>query len=151
MFSIIPLLILVIVPGVQLILTTDLNAISRDRTILRFAQVYLTVFVGVQGPWLVGVWIKYVLERRKGGSGGGIERAIGDLSVEMERGDLLTSNVNRNKLPQHTTNPPPTNSLPPASLPPSEITIRATITLLLPLLLTWIQALKLLQSFYPPN
>jgi hypothetical protein len=43
--SALPLLILVVVPGVQLFLSSDLNTIHIDRDILRFAQCYLTVFV----------------------------------------------------------------------------------------------------------
>jgi hypothetical protein len=43
--SSLPLLILVVVPGVQLFLSSDLSTIHIDRDILRFAQCYLTVFV----------------------------------------------------------------------------------------------------------
>jgi len=65
MFSVLPLLILVIVPGVQLFLSSDLSTISTDRTILRFAQCYLTVLVSIQVPIVVGAWAVYFLNSKK--------------------------------------------------------------------------------------
>ena len=104
MFSVLPLLILVIVPGVQLFLSSDLSTISTDRDILRFAQCYLTVLVSIQVPTVVGAWAIYFLKSKKqsGISGG-------------------------------------------------EVTIRAVIIFIVASLLTWIQAVKILQSFYTPT
>jgi len=111
----------------------------------------LTVFVGVQIPWIVGVWIWDFVARRRCGSRGRIERGPGDPPLELEKGELPSSDVNGNKLSTNTNTKLPTNITSPISLAPSEITIRATIILLVALLLTWIQALKIVQSFYTPN
>jgi hypothetical protein len=145
MFSILPLLILVIVPGVQLFLSTNQATIATDRTILRFAQVYLTIFVGIQIPWIIGLWINWILSRKK----------------DPETG--TTSSVNENKFPiiesptpstnpstNLSSHPSPTQST--MALPPStEITLRTAIILTVALLLTWLQALKLRQGFYTPG
>lgn len=64
MFSVIPLLILVIVPAVQLFFTSNLDTIHTDRKILRFAQVYLTVFVAIQIPASIAAWIAYLRKHR---------------------------------------------------------------------------------------
>lgn len=133
MFSILPLLILVIVPGVQLFLTTNQATISTDRTILRFAQVYLTIFVGIQIPWILGLWINWILSRKR----------------DPETG--TTTPVNGNKFPiLDSPNSSPTPST--MALPsPTEITLRTAIILTVALLLTWLQALKLRQGFYTPG
>lgn len=149
MFSIIPLLILVIVPGVQLFLSSDLNTISKDRTILRFAQIYLTVFVAIQVPWILGIWTKYILSRKKDyHSGLEIERRDFPTSTSIVNGNKLATNTN-GKLPMNNALPTNTNS----SLPPSakEVTIRATIIFVVAVLLTWIQAIKIRQGFYTPS
>jgi len=104
MFSIIPLLILVIVPGVQLFLSSDQNTISNDRTILRFAQCYLTVFVSIQVPLILLIWILYFTKSTKS-----------------------------------------------SGLTAREVTIRASIIFIVASLLTWIQAVKILQGFYTPS
>lgn len=65
MSSLIPLLVLVIVPGVELFLSTNLNNISRDRAILRFAQCYMTVFVSIQVIAVIFVWAIYFLKSKK--------------------------------------------------------------------------------------
>lgn len=65
MLSVVPLLLLVIVPGVQLFLSTDLSIISTDRTIIRFAQCYLTVFVSIQVLIVIGAWTLYFLKSKK--------------------------------------------------------------------------------------
>ena len=104
MFSILPLLLLVIVPGVQLFLSSDLSTISTDRDILRFAQCYLTVFVSIQVPIVVGAWAIYFLKSKKQ-----------------------------------------------SGIPGSEVTIRAVIIFVVASLLTWIQAVKILQGFYTPT
>ena len=65
MLSIIPLLILVIVPGVQLFLSSNPDTISTDRIILRFAQCYLTVFASIQVPLIVLVWTLYFTKSSK--------------------------------------------------------------------------------------
>jgi len=104
MLSVVPLLILVIVPGVQLFLSSDPSTVSTDRTIIRFAQCYLTVFVSFQVPTVVGVWIVYFFNSKKqSGIAGG------------------------------------------------EVTIRAVIIFVVASLLTWIQAVKILQTFYTPT
>jgi hypothetical protein len=104
MFSVLPLLILVIVPGVQLFLSSDPSTISTDRTILRFAQCYLTVLVSVQVPIVIGVWIVYFLKSKKQ-----------------------------------------------SGIPGGEVTIRTVIIFVVASLLTWIQAVKILQTFYTPT
>jgi uncharacterized membrane protein len=65
MLSVIPLLILVIVPGVQLFLSTNPDTISTDRIILRFAQCYLTVFASIQVPLIILVWTLYFTKSSK--------------------------------------------------------------------------------------
>jgi hypothetical protein len=62
-FSIVPLLVIIIVPGVQLYSATDLASIARDLTILRFAQCYLIVFVAIQIPILIFILILYFRHR----------------------------------------------------------------------------------------
>lgn len=76
MLSVVPLLVLVIAPGVQLFLTTDPDIIVTDRTILRFAQCYLTVFVAVQVATVVVVWVYYFLKSRKASGMSGKEVTI---------------------------------------------------------------------------
>jgi hypothetical protein len=104
MFSIIPLLVLVIVPGVQLFLSTNLSEISRDHTILRFAQCYMIVYASVQVIAVIFVWVLYLLKSKK-------------------TSGLLNS----------------------------EVTIRASVILVVGVLLTWIQTVKILQAFYTPT
>jgi hypothetical protein len=65
MFSILPLLVLVIVPGVELFLTSDLGTAKIARTILRFAQCYLTVFVSLPVIMVVFAWIFYFAKSNK--------------------------------------------------------------------------------------
>jgi len=65
MFSVLPLLILVIVPGIQLFLTSELSAIATDRKILRFAQCYLTVMVCIPVILAPIIWISYFKTKRR--------------------------------------------------------------------------------------
>ena len=104
MFTVIPLLMLVNVPGVQLFLFSNLSAVATDHTILRFANCYLTVFFAIQVPIVVGVWTFYFLKSKKQ-----------------------------------------------SGIPGSEVTIRAVIVFVVASLLTWIQAVKILQGFYTPT
>jgi hypothetical protein len=65
MFSMIPLVILVIAPGVQLFLSSDPSTISTDRSIVRFAQCYLTVFVSIQIPLVILQWTRWFQQHPK--------------------------------------------------------------------------------------
>jgi hypothetical protein len=129
MFSVVPLLILVIVPGVQLFLSSDLSTIQHDRTILRFAQVYLTVFVAIQVPLIIFVWTKYILSNKSQHKHGA--------------NDTSTGIVGQNS--------PNSSSAGVVDLSPREVTIRATIIFTVASLLTWIQAIKICQGFYTPG
>jgi hypothetical protein len=62
MFSVLPLLVLVIAPGVQLFLASNPSTISTDLTILRFAQCYLTVFVSIQVPLVILAWSLWMVK-----------------------------------------------------------------------------------------
>jgi hypothetical protein len=104
MASVIPLLILVVVPGVQVLLTSSLSTIQIDRKILRFAQCYLTVFVSIQVVGVIAAWTIYFSKSKKQ-----------------------------------------------FGIPASEVTIRALIILVVAALLTWIQAIKICQTFYTPG
>jgi len=104
MLSVVPLLFLVVVPGVQLFLSSNLSTISTDRTILRFAQCYMTVFVSIQVIIVVFAWAFYFLKSEN----------ISGISGE-------------------------------------EVTISASIIFVVGVLLVWIQAVKLLQTFYTPT
>jgi len=81
MFSVLPLLILVIVPGIQLFLSSDLDTIATDRKILRFAQVYLTVMVCIPVVLAPIIWIAYF--RRS-------PRAISVREVTLRAGIIFT-------------------------------------------------------------
>lgn len=129
MFSIIPLLILVIAPGVQLFLSTDLSTIHTDRIILRFAQVYLTVFVAIQIPLLIIVMAKYILSPKPRNPS---SAASTTLATITEGGKLATTESQ-------------------VGIPASEVTIRALIIFLVAFLLTWIQTVKIIQGFYTPG
>jgi hypothetical protein len=65
MFSVVPLLVLVIVSAVELFLTSNPNTIEICRKILRFAQCYLTVFVSIPVVAVVVVWILYFSKSNK--------------------------------------------------------------------------------------
>ena len=104
MSSVVPLLILVVAPGVQSLLTSNPSTIQIDRKILRFAQCYLTVFVAIQVIIVVAVWLFY-FSKSKSHSG----------------------------------------------ISAREVTIRAAIIFVVGSLLTWIQAVKILQTFYTPS
>jgi hypothetical protein len=82
MFSTLPLLILVIVPGIQLFLSSDPSTISTDRKILRFAQCYLTVMVCLPVVLAPIIWISYF--QRK-------VRAITPKEVTLRAGIVFTA------------------------------------------------------------
>jgi hypothetical protein len=86
---VIPLLILVIVPGVQIFLSTDLSTIPTDRIILRFAQCYLTVFATIQVPIVVGAWAIYFLGSKKQSGIPGFEVTIRAIII-FSVGALIT-------------------------------------------------------------
>jgi len=128
MFSVVPLLILVIVPGVELFLSSDLNTIQTARTILRFAQVYLTVFVAIQIPLLIIVWTIYILSPKQRNPAS----MSPALATTTEGGKLAATEGS-------------------AGISAREVTIRASIILAVAALLTWIQAVKICQGFYTPG
>jgi len=134
MLSVVPLVILVIVPGVQLYLTSDLSTISRDRTILRFATVYLAVFVAIQVPLVIFVWTKYMLSRKPRHNSTSVSTSTTSPSVSS----------GASKLDQ---TPPSDTGIP----SPREVSIRAGIIFIVASLLTWIQAIKICQGFYTPE
>ena len=133
MLSVVPLLILVIVPGVQLYLTSDLSTISRDRIILRFATVYLAVFVAIQVPLVIFVWTKYMLSRKPHHTS---TIATSSASPSVSSG---TSKLDQT--------PPSDTGIP----SPREVSLRAGIIFIVASLLTWIQAIKICQGFYTPG
>jgi hypothetical protein len=99
--SAIPLLILVVVPGVQLFLTSKPSTIHTDRDILRFAQCYLTVFVSMTVIATIASWTIYFTASKKA-----------------------------------------------SGLHAGHVTLRAGILFGAGSLLVWIQAVKILQTFY---
>jgi hypothetical protein len=101
MGSALPLLILVVVPGVQLFLTSDLNTIHIDRDILRFAQCYLTVYVSAPVIAIITSTSIYFFASKKASG--------------------------------HSTR---------------EVCIRAAVLFVAGSLLIWIQAVKIMQTFY---
>src|SRR5271156_1581700 len=60
MWSVLPLLILVVVPGVELFLTSNLNTIRIARDIIRFAQCYLTILVCIPVISTIISWSIYL-------------------------------------------------------------------------------------------
>jgi len=65
MFTVIPLVILVVVPAVQLFLSSDPSQISADRDVLRFAQCYLTVMACLQVIGVITTWTIYFTLSKK--------------------------------------------------------------------------------------
>jgi hypothetical protein len=65
MLSAVPVLVLLIVPAVQSFLTSSPSQISTDRTILRFAQCYLMVFVAVQFLATIVAWLIHFFSSKK--------------------------------------------------------------------------------------
>ena len=94
MFSLIPLVVLVVVPGVDLFLTSNLSTIDRARKILRFAQCYLTVFGSIPVVTVIFVWAFYFSQSNKASGLAGREVTI-RAGIILSVGSLLAMDSSR--------------------------------------------------------